>query len=98
MIMMGLLSAVAIYIFLLKLPTNARQRLLGIDLVLDIIVTITLMIMFAGTYSGMAAAVFGGLIFSGLLIVSKALFGYQKAVWLQGKIVWLHIKPIWRRP
>ena len=109
MILIGLMSATALYVLLLKTPPSLRSKLLGLDLYLDTGVTALLMIMFAGTLGGMIAAVFGGLIFSGMLWISKVLFGYDKpmihrgraaqgtAMVLKTRFVWVAIPPIWRR-
>jgi len=81
MLLMGLFTAFAFFIFVMKLPTPVRQKALGFDLLLDIAATIAMMLAFAGSYDGMAAAIVGGLIFSSLLIVAKKLWGYDAMHW-----------------
>jgi len=109
MIIMGGLTAVAFFIFILKLPTLVRRRLLGFDLLVDIAATVSMMLAFSGTFAGMAAAVVGGLIFSALLIITKFVSGYEKGMIYRSKgnrvkIMWVLVpgifnnrrQPTWR--
>lgn len=98
MLLMGGLTAFAFFIFLLKLPAPVRSKLLGFDLLLDIAATIAMMLAFAGSYSGMAAAVVGGLIFSALLIITKRLLGYDHAMWHNSRFHWVHVPGLFSRP
>ena len=88
MLLMGLFTAIGFFVFVMKLPAPIRSKLLGFDLLLDIAATLAMMLAFAGTFSGMSAAILGGLIFSAMLITAKWLFGYETATWLHGRIVW----------
>jgi hypothetical protein len=101
MLIMGGLTAIAFFVFILKLPAPIRRRLLGFDLLVDVAATCLMMIAFAGSFAGMAAAIVGGLIFSALLIIAKWIGGYEKAVVfkLNGRIrfVWTTIPPIFNR-
>lgn len=83
MLLMGLFTAFGFFVFLMKLPAHIRARALGFDLLLDIAATVAMMMAFSGSYSGMSAAIVGGLIFSAALIVTKKLIGYQSAHWDQ---------------
>jgi len=91
MLLMGLITSIAFVVFILKLPTPVRDKLLGFDLLVDIAATIAMMLAFAGSYSGMAAAVFGGLIFSAILIVLKKFLGYDHAMWHNRKLHFVHV-------
>ena len=97
MILAGVLTAVGVFILLLKLPVAVRSRLLGFDYVLDLSVTVILMVALAGTYSGMMAAIVGGINFSISLWIAKKILGYKKLTRFEGKWVWLSIPPIWRK-
>jgi hypothetical protein len=57
----GLLTAIAILVVLWKI---GFKRFKYIEVPIDIAVTIGLMILFWGTFSGMMAAIIGGLFFS----------------------------------
>lgn len=90
MLMMGFFTSIAFFVFLMKLPAPIRRKALGFDLLLDIAATIAMMLAFAGTYSGMAAAIMGGLIFSAMLIATKKLWGYESLHWNNSRPVWLY--------
>lgn len=96
-ILPGFFTAVGIFILLIKMPTSVRAKLLGLDIFLDIGVTLLLMYAFAGTFAGMMAAIIGGINFSVTLIVAKWLLGYEKPWRMKGKLVWVPVAPIWRR-
>lgn len=81
MILAGLLTVLAIVAVFFKLSPDTKQKLLGYDIALDILVTGFLAWLLAGTYSGMMAAIVGGLAFSLTLIVSKFFIGYQRFSW-----------------
>lgn len=68
MIYAGLLSAVGLLVLIFKL--NIR-RIITYDIPIDIAVTALLMYLFAGTYSGMIAAMVGGLVVSVTLFIMK---------------------------
>lgn len=71
----GMLSAVAFYIVFWKLGI---ERVCGYDVYVDVTATIVLMLMFAGTYTGMIAAVIAGLLLSVALSITKKMRGYEK--------------------
>ena len=73
----GLLSAVAFYIVFWKLGI---ERVCGYDVYVDVGATVALMVMFAGTYTGMIAAVIAGLVLSMALTITKKIRGYEKLV------------------
>lgn len=78
MFIAGIISAMAFVIVLYKIGI---RKCLGFDLYLDLFVTVTLAVIFGGTYSGMMAAIIGGLLFSIVLMVLKQIHGYQKFTW-----------------
>lgn len=83
----GIIAALAMVFLLLK--TNLR-RILGYDLAIDTSFTGLLAWMFAGTFSGMFAALIGGAIVSIFLYVSKIFIGaerynFRKRQWIQTK-------------
>lgn len=99
----GFITAAAFIILLLKLRNDSFRKLLGFDIYLDIAATATMMVMFAGTYAGMMAALIGGLTFSIALIVAKHIVGYKKLEWVNDSdhlvptMRWREVKPAWRR-
>ena len=68
MIIAGLLSALGLLFLIFKFGI---RRIVTYDIPIDILVTGFLMYAFAGTYSGMFAAMVGGLIVSVTLFVMK---------------------------
>jgi hypothetical protein len=64
----GLLSALGLLFLIFKFGI---RRVISYDIPVDIAVTILLMYVFAGTYSGMMAAMVGGLIVSVTLFIMK---------------------------
>lgn len=75
MILAGLLTAAAFLILLYKI---GFKRVLKYDLFIDIAVTFFLMIIFAGTFAGMMAAIIGGLFVSIVLVVLKRAIPQEK--------------------
>ena len=64
----GLLSALGLLFLIFKFGI---RRVISYDIPVDIAVTLLLMYVFAGTYSGMMAAMVGGLIVSITLFIMK---------------------------
>jgi len=71
MIIAGLLSAAGLLFLIFKFGI---RRIVAYDIPIDIAITGLLMYAFAGTYSGMIAAMIGG------LVVSIALFALKKTI------------------
>lgn len=71
----GVVTAATFWLLLLKIGLRKAH---GYDVILDIIATAVMMLMFAGTYSGMLAAVFAGALFSVVLYIGKLLIGYER--------------------
>ncbi len=68
MIFAGLIAALGLLFLLFKFGV---RRIITYDIPIDIAATVLLMILFAGTFSGMMAAMFGGLVISVTLFVMK---------------------------
>ena len=75
LIIAGVVSALAVLVLLFKIGI---RKCLYFDVPLDIGVTVFLGIIFSGTYSGMIAAIIGGLIFSIILWGLKNFIGYER--------------------
>ncbi len=75
LVYIGVIAALAILFLLLKL--NVR-RVCGYAFEIDLLATIALVVMFAGTFSGMVAAVVGGSIISIALYTMKHLYGAER--------------------
>ena len=68
MLMVGILSALGLLILALK---AGGRKAIGHDIFVDVLITVTLMVCFYGTFSGMTAAMIGGLSASLVLFVMK---------------------------
>ena len=68
MILAGIIAALGLLFLVLKLGV---KKVLGYDILIDIGITSLLMWSLAGTYSGMMAALIGGLIVSIVLFIMK---------------------------
>ena len=96
MIIAGLLSALGLLFLIFKFGV---RRIISYDIPIDIAITSFLVYAFAGTFSGMLAAMIGG------LIVSVALFAMKKTMYREElKVVktstfpyramrWIGVKP-----
>ena len=78
MFLAGLITCLAVLFIMAKV---GMRRCLAYDVPIDIAVTIGLAIAFAGTYSGLMAAVIGGALFSAVTWILKAVLGYEKFDW-----------------
>jgi len=75
MLLVGILSALGLLILALK---AGGKKAIGHDIFVDVLITVTLMICFYGTFSGMAAAMVGGLCASLVLFVMKKTMTHEK--------------------
>lgn len=71
----GCLTAIGVFILLLKL---GLRNVLPFEVFIDVGVTIGLSILFKGTYSGLMAAIIGGITLSLLLTISKLFVRKEK--------------------
>jgi len=69
------------------------RKVIGLDVFFDIGITVALMIMFAGTFSGMAAAMIGGLSVSITLLVMRKTMTHEVLTVTKGKPSWKEIDP-----
>lgn len=93
MLTQGLITALAVLWLLSYLPL---RRVFGYAFAVDIIITGTLMWMFAGSYGGMMTAVISGMILSMFLRTGALLFGAERLTVArrQGAII---PEPVWRK-
>tara|TARA_R100000315_G_C5178146_1_gene103142 strand:- start:336 stop:671 length:336 start_codon:yes stop_codon:yes gene_type:complete len=75
MLLIGILSALGLLILALK---AGGRKTIGHDVFVDVLITVTLMICFYGTFSGMAAAMIGGLCASLVLFFMKKTMVHEK--------------------
>ena len=75
MLTIGIFSALGLLLLALKI---GGRKTIGHDVVADILITATLMVMFYGTYSGMTAAMVGGLVASIVLFAMKKTMVHKK--------------------
>lgn len=92
-IIISLAAAAALFVLMIKL--NIR-RVLGYDVLVDLCSTALLVSMFSGTATGMAAAMFGGVILSILLLLAKLLLGYERLERDGYHLRWRYYPPKWR--
>lgn len=87
-------SASALFILLIKL--NIR-RVLGYDVVFDVLMTVVLVTSFSGTVTGMAAAMIAGVVMSLMLLIAKILMGYERLERDGMRLRWKYYPPKWER-
>lgn len=109
MLLVGILSALGLLILALK---AGGKKAIGHDIFVDVLITVTLMVCFYGTFSGMAAAMVGGLCASIVLFVMKKTMQHQKlSIVKEDKVImsspvkikiptvktkWKTVEPEWR--
>ena len=106
MLTIGIFSALGLLLLALK---AGGRKTIGNAIIVDVLITATLMIAFYGTYSGMTAAMIGGLTASIILFfmrktmvheklklksVSKKLLGFN---FTMPKLTWETKQPDWRK-
>ena len=77
MLLVGILSALGLLLLALK---AGGRKTIGNDIFVDVLITVTLMVCFYGTFSGMAAAMVGGLSASIVLFILKKTMTHEKLV------------------
>ena len=98
MLLIGILSAFGLLLLLLKI---GGRKIIGADIFVDVAITITLMVCFYGTYSGMVAAMLGGLCASIALFIMKKTLVHEKLTikttkYYIPKATWEEVHPTWR--
>lgn len=106
MLLVGILSALGLLLLALK---AGGRKTIGNDIFVDVLITVTLMVCFYGTFSGMAAAMVGGLCASIVLFVLKKTMTHEKLVVVKEKVKlplgmkvikprvrWKTVQPDWR--
>lgn len=86
----GVFAGLAVLFLLAKFDF---KKVLWLDVPIDIISTILLVVMFAGTFAGMMAAVIGGCLISLTLLLSKKAIGYKRPVRSGVRFSWKEVKP-----
>ena len=86
----GFISACAILFLLAKI---GMKRVLNYDIIVDVVSTLALIFMFAGTFAGMMAAILGGAIISIVLFILKKTIGYEKPIRKGFKVRWVNVPP-----
>ncbi len=76
MFLTGLAIFLAMLFVFVKLPRRTLLRLLRYDLAIDIVVTLLVLVIHFGTFSGVMAATVAGLMTSLATTGAKRLFGY----------------------
>tara|TARA_R110000744_G_scaffold158827_2_gene274880 strand:+ start:369 stop:704 length:336 start_codon:yes stop_codon:yes gene_type:complete len=74
MLLIGIVSALGLLLLALK---AGGRKTIGNDIFVDVLITLTLMVAFYGTFSGMAAAMVGGLTASIVLFILKKTVNHE---------------------
>jgi fructose-specific phosphotransferase system IIC component len=98
MLLIGIMSAFGLLLLVLK---AGGRKAIGADIFVDIAITVTLMVCFYGTYSGMVAAMLGGLCASVALFIMKKTMEHEVLTVKTNKYKipkpeWQTVKPSWR--
>lgn len=96
MLLVGFISSLGALTLCYKLGI---KKVLGMHVIADVTITLASLIVFAGTYSGMVAGVFCGLLFSVYLIVLRPVLGYETLEYKKGVgLIWVEYLPTitWR--
>tara|TARA_R100000781_G_scaffold113923_1_gene83490 strand:+ start:1252 stop:1575 length:324 start_codon:yes stop_codon:yes gene_type:complete len=75
MLLVGIGSALGLLLLALKL---GGKKTIGMDILFDVLITGVLILSFMGTFSGMAAAMIGGLVVTVILFVMKKTMVHEK--------------------
>lgn len=99
MLLIGIMSAFGLLLLVLK---AGGRKAIGADIFVDIAITVTLMVCFYGTYSGMVAAMLGGLCASVTLFIMKKTMMHEKLTlkvnkYYIPKTTWEKVHPNWRK-
>lgn len=78
MVETGIAIFMGLLLIAVKLPTRTLLRWLNHDVVIDIVVTVLVLVVHFGTFSGIMAATFAGLLTSVATTLAKRLIGYIK--------------------
>tara|TARA_R110000744_G_scaffold25092_6_gene62378 strand:+ start:1698 stop:2009 length:312 start_codon:yes stop_codon:yes gene_type:complete len=81
--------------FILLFAKIGLKKIANYEIIVDILSTVGLVLMFAGTFAGMVAGLLGGIIISIFLFVYKRAFGYQKPIIKKMKLNWIDQEPKW---
>jgi len=110
MLLVGILSALGLLLLALK---AGGRKTIGNDIFVDVLITVTLMVCFYGTFSGMTAAMIGGLTASIVLFILKKTMTHEvlevkkvdKVIFTKPfkakvptiKTGWRKVEPTWRK-
>jgi len=106
MLTIGIVSALGLLLLTLK---AGGRKTIGNDIFVDVLITLTLMVCFYGTFSGMAVGMVGGLTASVVLFVMKKTMVHEKLTFVKQprkfykldfstpKPTWVEVQPDWRK-
>ena len=101
MLTIGIFSALGLLLLALK---AGGRKTIGSDLFVDVLITVTLLVAFYGTFSGMAAAMIGGLSVLRKTMVHEVLEVVNQPKTIDKnfkiatpKVQWKEVKPTWRK-
>jgi hypothetical protein len=82
MFLAGIIAAAGMLFLLFKFGV---RKVITYDIFFDVLITFFLMIVLAGTFSGMIAALFGGLLVSVVLFIMKRTMRHEKLSFVKTK-------------
>lgn len=106
MLVVGVGSALGLLLLALKV---GGRKTIGMDIFFDVLITGVLILSFMGTFSGMAAAMLGGLFATVILFFMKKTMVHEKLKVIKTpikvfslnmnkrKIVWEEVQPDWSK-
>ena len=107
MLFVGIGSALGLLLLALKL---GGRKVIGMDIVFDVLITLVLVISFMGTFSGMASAMLGGLFVTVILFIMKRTMVHERLTITKKPmklyklrldvpgVEWEEVEPEWRNP
>tara|TARA_R110000744_G_scaffold158827_1_gene274878 strand:+ start:3327 stop:3644 length:318 start_codon:yes stop_codon:yes gene_type:complete len=99
MILIGILSALGLLLLALKI---GGRKAIGHDILVDVLITLTLMVCFYGTFAGMTAAMVGGLSASLVLFILRKTMVHEKLKLKKTPVTFWHLNynkltPTWEK-
>lgn len=93
LIISALILVITMLLTVARFGPHVFKRMLGYAAVVDVLFTVLMFMMFAGTFSGIVAGAFAGLFMTGLLYVLRMVMGYERLVWRKWRFVWATFPP-----
>lgn len=93
LIVASLILVITMLLTVARFGPHVFKRMLGYAAIVDVLFTVLMFMMFAGTFSGIVAGAFAGLFMTGLLYILRGVMGYERLVWRKWRFVWCSFPP-----